>query len=481
MSSCDVLVLGAGLAGLSAARDLARGGADVLVLEARDRVGGRVEQGDLPDGRRVQLGGELDGLVPAAYLGLAEELGLTIEPSYVGAERRAARRSCARACAAASGSRRPSGPRPGALEAAFCALAAHRRPRRPVVACRRGRARPRLAGRLAARRAGRPRAVVRERALFHLGARGRLGRAHVAAGRAAQGAAAGADRLLRRGCLGGPARGRGLGDRRAAPGGGADGPHPARRGGHAGRHRAAACTVALAGGERLRADAVVCALPVGPLRSRRGPRRLGRSACARCAASATPWRRRSSPPTPTRSWARAGRRRRRLRRGARRARPGRRRDGVLSMLVAPERLGLLLAAPGDAGVRDDVAAELRARCSATRPRRAETLPRPALGHRSVDARLHHALAPGRRDGRRPAARHARAAVLRLRARTSGSRATWRARSGRAGRRPPRRWAGAPPRSRAGRRRRADGRAGAARTRRAHGLPTRGSHFPREFG
>ena len=38
----DVVVVGAGLAGLSAARDLALGGADVLVLEARDRVGGRV-------------------------------------------------------------------------------------------------------------------------------------------------------------------------------------------------------------------------------------------------------------------------------------------------------------------------------------------------------------------------------------------------------------------------------------------------------
>ena len=72
----DVLVLGAGLAGLSAARDLALGGADVLVLEARDRVGGRVEQTDLPDGRRVQLGGELTGPFQWAYLGLAEELGL---------------------------------------------------------------------------------------------------------------------------------------------------------------------------------------------------------------------------------------------------------------------------------------------------------------------------------------------------------------------------------------------------------------------
>ena len=40
----DVIVLGAGLGGLCAARDLVAGGADVVVLEARDRVGGRVEQ-----------------------------------------------------------------------------------------------------------------------------------------------------------------------------------------------------------------------------------------------------------------------------------------------------------------------------------------------------------------------------------------------------------------------------------------------------
>jgi monoamine oxidase len=79
----DVVVLGAGLAGLSAARDLARGGADVLVLEARSRVGGRVEATTLPDGRTVQLGGEVIGHVHTAYLELVAELGLTVEPSYV--------------------------------------------------------------------------------------------------------------------------------------------------------------------------------------------------------------------------------------------------------------------------------------------------------------------------------------------------------------------------------------------------------------
>jgi monoamine oxidase len=79
----DVLVLGAGLAGLSAARDLAAGGADVVVVEARDRVGGRVEQVLLGDGRPVQLGGEVVGSVHTSYLRLADELGLTFEPSYV--------------------------------------------------------------------------------------------------------------------------------------------------------------------------------------------------------------------------------------------------------------------------------------------------------------------------------------------------------------------------------------------------------------
>ncbi|MEI7692804.1 MAG: FAD-dependent oxidoreductase, partial [Actinomycetes bacterium] len=69
--SHDVIVLGAGLAGLSAARDLSLAGSDVLVLEARNRVGGRVEQTTLADGRVVQLGGELTGEFQHAYLGLA--------------------------------------------------------------------------------------------------------------------------------------------------------------------------------------------------------------------------------------------------------------------------------------------------------------------------------------------------------------------------------------------------------------------------
>jgi monoamine oxidase len=79
----DVAVLGAGLAGLSAARDLQRSGADVIALEARERVGGRVEAVTLPDGRTIQAGGEVFGPGHTAYGELVEELGLTVEPSYV--------------------------------------------------------------------------------------------------------------------------------------------------------------------------------------------------------------------------------------------------------------------------------------------------------------------------------------------------------------------------------------------------------------
>lgn len=79
----DVAVLGAGLGGLSAARDLALGGADVVVLEARGRPGGRVEAVALPSGRVVQAGGEVFGDGHWAYRGLVDELGLTVEPSYI--------------------------------------------------------------------------------------------------------------------------------------------------------------------------------------------------------------------------------------------------------------------------------------------------------------------------------------------------------------------------------------------------------------
>ena len=82
MHTYDAIVIGAGLAGLSAARDLVNGGSDVLVVEARERAGGRVEQTETADGRKVQLGGEIVGTFHTAYRELVGELGLTMGPTF---------------------------------------------------------------------------------------------------------------------------------------------------------------------------------------------------------------------------------------------------------------------------------------------------------------------------------------------------------------------------------------------------------------
>ncbi|HEY1596092.1 MAG TPA: NAD(P)/FAD-dependent oxidoreductase, partial [Thermoleophilaceae bacterium] len=80
--SHDVVVVGAGLAGLSCARDLANAGTDVVVLEARERPGGRVDQLTAPDGRVIQLGGEVIAEFHTSYLGLVQELGLTVTSAF---------------------------------------------------------------------------------------------------------------------------------------------------------------------------------------------------------------------------------------------------------------------------------------------------------------------------------------------------------------------------------------------------------------
>jgi monoamine oxidase len=71
-----VAVAGAGLAGLTAAYELQRAGADVVVLEARDRVGGRVWSRRLENGAVVEMGAEFVLPGNTAVRELAAELGL---------------------------------------------------------------------------------------------------------------------------------------------------------------------------------------------------------------------------------------------------------------------------------------------------------------------------------------------------------------------------------------------------------------------
>jgi monoamine oxidase len=82
MTQSRVLVIGAGLSGLAAARRLHSSGVEVTVLEARSRVGGRTEGGSTADGTPVELGGQWIGPTQSRMYALVEELGLDTFPTF---------------------------------------------------------------------------------------------------------------------------------------------------------------------------------------------------------------------------------------------------------------------------------------------------------------------------------------------------------------------------------------------------------------
>jgi len=73
--SSDVVVIGAGMAGLAAARALAEAGLKVLVLEAQDRIGGRILTQHVGD-EAIELGAEFIHGKPAELWALIDEAGL---------------------------------------------------------------------------------------------------------------------------------------------------------------------------------------------------------------------------------------------------------------------------------------------------------------------------------------------------------------------------------------------------------------------
>lgn len=77
----DVVIIGGGLAGLSAAKDLVAGGKSVVVLEARDRVGGRAWTEQVPGGGWVDMGGQWVGPAQDRMQNLLAELDLETFPA----------------------------------------------------------------------------------------------------------------------------------------------------------------------------------------------------------------------------------------------------------------------------------------------------------------------------------------------------------------------------------------------------------------
>jgi monoamine oxidase len=78
----EVVVVGAGYAGLSTAWRLADAGVDVVVLEAADRVGGRVFSQVSPSGVRIDHGGQWIGPSQRRFHALAERFGYRTFPTW---------------------------------------------------------------------------------------------------------------------------------------------------------------------------------------------------------------------------------------------------------------------------------------------------------------------------------------------------------------------------------------------------------------
>jgi monoamine oxidase len=81
MTRADIAVVGAGLAGLTAARTIADAGRSVVVLEARDRVGGRTLVEPIGDGQVVDVGGQWIGPTQDRMYKLAGEAGVETFPT----------------------------------------------------------------------------------------------------------------------------------------------------------------------------------------------------------------------------------------------------------------------------------------------------------------------------------------------------------------------------------------------------------------
>ena len=83
IQQADVIVIGGGLSGLAAARTLVEAKHSVILLEARDRVGGRTwSKFDVPGGGWIDMGGQFVGPTQDRILALADAVGVPRFPAF---------------------------------------------------------------------------------------------------------------------------------------------------------------------------------------------------------------------------------------------------------------------------------------------------------------------------------------------------------------------------------------------------------------
>jgi monoamine oxidase len=80
--SADVIVIGAGLAGLAAAHDVVAGGRSAILLEARKRVGGRTLNQPIGGGKVIEIGGQWIGPTQDALAKVAADVGVKTYKTY---------------------------------------------------------------------------------------------------------------------------------------------------------------------------------------------------------------------------------------------------------------------------------------------------------------------------------------------------------------------------------------------------------------
>lgn len=82
ITNYDCIIVGSGLSGLIAARNLQRAGHQILVLEAQERIGGRMYGQEIAPNQYIDFGGQWVGPTQERFLALLDEYKIPRFPHH---------------------------------------------------------------------------------------------------------------------------------------------------------------------------------------------------------------------------------------------------------------------------------------------------------------------------------------------------------------------------------------------------------------